>query len=480
MTSESSPARCASCFSIDMRIEVTGAGPMQTRIDAAAKRRKFLVKKTICDTRSRLCEPVAVILGMLATSVSAQVAPQAPSAVASDPNPYYIGVSQALTHDSNVYRTPSGPSDNYSSTTLLGGFDQPISRQRIFGGASVSLNRYQDQTQLNNTSYNLNAGLDWQTVQSLSGNVNVGINRNLAAPAASGVIPVATRNESTNESAGTVVRWGGASLLSVEGAASYSKVNYSAPQYVSSESSQDSESLGLYYRPGGPLRLGVAVRTTRSRSPNALLLSNGAVQSNNTRGNNLDLIVDYDLTGLITTNARLSYTRQTNSGISSADFSGITGNLNVSYRPTGKTSVSAYASRDTGFNNSLFNGYTVTLLNGVTPILTPVSGLYENNQITNSLGLGLTYAATAKISATTGVRYARAKLITTLVTQSSSQASPDTTDISKNVYLGANYAIARNWALACNVSHENRDVSGAVTYSYTANTASCLAQYTWR
>src|SRR4051812_36540497 len=29
----------------------------------------------------------------------------------SDPTPYYIGVSQAFTHDSNVFRIPSGPAD---------------------------------------------------------------------------------------------------------------------------------------------------------------------------------------------------------------------------------------------------------------------------------------------------------------------------------------------------------------------------------
>ncbi len=43
--------------------------------------------------------------------------------------------SQGFTHDSNVYRIPSGPSDNYSSTSVFGGFDQPISRQRVFGRA---------------------------------------------------------------------------------------------------------------------------------------------------------------------------------------------------------------------------------------------------------------------------------------------------------------------------------------------------------
>ena len=51
---------------------------------------------------------------------------------ADEPNPYYIGLSETLAHDSNIYRIPGGPGDSYSSTALLGGFDQSISRQRLY------------------------------------------------------------------------------------------------------------------------------------------------------------------------------------------------------------------------------------------------------------------------------------------------------------------------------------------------------------
>ena len=37
---------------------------------------------------------------------------------ADEPSPYYIGVTQSITHDSNVYRLSNGPSDNYGSTGL--------------------------------------------------------------------------------------------------------------------------------------------------------------------------------------------------------------------------------------------------------------------------------------------------------------------------------------------------------------------------
>ena len=39
-------------------------------------------------------------------------------------------------------------------------------------------------------------------------------------------------------------------------------------------------------------------------------------------------------------------------------------------------------------------------------------------------------------------------------------------DVSKVVALGANYEITRNWGAACNMSYEQRDVSGGTNYSY--------------
>lgn len=421
---------------------------------------------------------IAAMLGLAGSAATAQTA--APVSGASDPNPYYLGVSQALTHDSNVTRSPSGPSDTYSSTSLLGGFDQPIGRQRLFGNAAITANRYMDQDQLDNTSYNLSGGLDWQTIADLSGNLNGGIGRFLAAPAASGIVPTTNRNVGDTKNLNAVARWGGAGRLSVEGTLGYAEVEYSAPEYVTSNTKTDSASLGLFYRPGGNLRLGVAGRVTKAKTPQAFAIVGGGFQSNDVKSKNVDFLVDYELTGLLTTNARISYTKQTNSGITDADFSGVTGTISLQYRPTAKLSFNAFAGRDVGFNSSIYNTVGIVFLDPTTPILTPISGLSQSNQITNSIGLNVGYLATAKVTANASVRYARARLITTIVTQSSNQAAPDTTDVLKTAQLGAVWAISRNWSVSCNVAHETRDVSGAVVYDYSANSVGCLGQYTWR
>ncbi|MFN6998373.1 MAG: hypothetical protein ACK4PH_29655, partial [Aquincola tertiaricarbonis] len=95
--------------------------------------------------------------------------------------PYYVGVSQTFTHESNIYRSRNNEvSDTISSTALFGGVDQMIGRQRVYGNATVSTNRFADNNDLNNTGYGLKAGVDWATIERISGNVELNANQSLA------------------------------------------------------------------------------------------------------------------------------------------------------------------------------------------------------------------------------------------------------------------------------------------------------------
>ena len=169
----------------------------------------------------------------------------------------------------------------------------------------------------------------------------------------------------------------------------------------------------------------MGLRANRKETPRAPG-ANGAVVGNTTRGENIDLFADYTPTGLMAANGRLSYTRQTNSAGSGANFSGLTGNLNVGYRVTGKTGLNAFIARNSSFDSAVASRQYVTFF-GPIPLLTSVTGLYQNNQVTDSTGLGVTYAATGKITAKAGLNYARSKLVTSF----NSQSDPDTTDVLK-------------------------------------------------
>ncbi|HSC63343.1 MAG TPA: hypothetical protein VLD35_06910 [Caldimonas sp.] len=395
----------------------------------------------------------------------------------SDPNPYYIGVSQAFIHDSNVYRIPDGRADTYSVTSLLGGFDQTIGRQHVFARGVVSGNRYQDEKNLNNTSYSAYAGVDWETIENLSGNLNGSFNRSLTAAPTNAGVPVATQNISDTQTISALIRWGGPSLLSLEGGASYSNVGYSSDQYASSEFNQSSVNIGLFYHGGGPFRIGIGLRTDTTRTPQAFVdPATGQVQSTRLTGKHVDLTADYDVTGQVRADGRLSYTRQESSIPGQEDFSGWTGNLGLAWQVTGKTFLRVDASRNAGFNATTYNTFAFTeTANGIA--FTPVVGVYQNNQLVSSAGISATWAATAKISAFASARWQRSHQVNVFVAPGT--PASDITDVSDVFALGANYAITRNWGASCNMSYERRDVSGGTNYAYNAKTFGCSTQYTW-
>lgn len=92
--------------------------------------------------------------------------------------------------------------------------------------------------------------------------------------------------------------------------------------------------------------------------------------------------------------------------------------------------------------------------------------MLANNQTTDSVSLGASYAATAKIGVNAGFQY-----------RSGDSGSGSASDAYRTATLGANYAVARNVQLACNLSRESRS---AGVNSYDANVVGCSAQITLR
>lgn len=428
-------------------------------------------------TRKNAPVPRRRPLGMaLATLVSC-------SAWAAEPTPWYVGVSQSLTHDSNVYRLGEnvpdpdglGRGDNYSSTGLLGGFDQSIGRQRVHAAANIRYNKYLDHDKLNNTSYGVDAGWDWATIANLSGNVNASANQSLAALDGNSTRQTTDRNILKTDQVSTTVRWGGAGRLSAQGDYAHSRVNYSSTASANSDSSADTGSLGTYYSLNPDLRVGGAFRLTRTVSQNGILLSTNpnTYAPNSTNGRNLDLLVDWQSTAQTGVNARISFTRQSNSGATAQDFSGLTGSLSARYAPTAKVSFVTAYTRDAGTNGSFFNVVAQ-------PGNAPVTGLNESSQVADSLSLRANYAATAKTSVNAGYQYRNAKVVNTVQGGGNSATPNNYNDRQRVASLGASWAITRAWQLSCNLSRENRDVGSLTGYAYSANVAACSTQFTLR
>lgn len=405
---------------------------------------------------------------------------------AQEHTPYYVGGTQGLTHDSNVYRiSPSIPDpnglprgDTYSSTGLVGGFDQPYHRQRFFGTGTVQYNHYFDHSRLNNTSYGVNAGWDWATLYKLSGNFNVSANQSLASFNGDQTIQTTNRNILRTDQVSGSVLWGGAGRLGLVSNYAHSRVHYSAPEYQNSNSSGDTGSIGVTYNVNPDITTGIAFRLTRSDSPNGIQTEPNTFSPNTGTGRNIDLTLDYRYTVQTAFNARLSFTNQSNSDAPGQDFSGVTGSLSGTYAPTGKLAFNLSYNRDAGTNGVFFNTIGTTPAGG---IIAPVGGLYANSQITNSVTLGTTYAATAKISATANVSYSRAKIANANGnTGIMNAAGNNYNDTFRSQSLGVQYAAHRALNLGCNLSHEIRSVTSLTNGDYSANVVGCVATLTFR
>ena len=62
------------------------------------------------------------------------------AAASAQTSPYYIGANQAFSYYSNRYSTQSDVlSSWFSTTSIVGGFDQPVGRQRRTGNAQPRL-----------------------------------------------------------------------------------------------------------------------------------------------------------------------------------------------------------------------------------------------------------------------------------------------------------------------------------------------------
>jgi hypothetical protein len=382
-------------------------------------------------------------------------------------NPYYIGVSQAFAHDSNLYRTEKAPQpDKYSITGLFAGIDQPFGRQRFYANGSVRATRFEDITELNNTSYGVNVGLDWSTIEQISGSFNVSQDQSLANYGASSLDQpqITKKNLETTQQIIARAQLGLVSLLSLDAGVTHRQVDYSAAEFAQSQYKQNAVSLGLTYRPSGLLTLGSAVRLTRGEYPGIVLATGGTADFSR---KDLDLTATWFATGLSTLNARLSFGRQTSDTLTQRNFSGTTGSISWAFLPTGKLSFNTTLSRDTGAESSFFN------ITG-----TQLSGNGDNSRLTTAFALESAYAATAKIKVNAALRYSRRSLVDQLAVAGAAAQSAEGTDTLTVFSLGANYEPTRSLLFGCNAGRESRSASGGLSNSYTATTANCSAQFT--
>jgi len=354
--------------------------------------------------------------------------------------PYYIGVSQSFTHDSNVYRTSTNEvSETISGTGVLLGMDQHLGRQRVFADAEAQVNRYRNDSGLNNKSYALTAGLDWETIEFLSGALRYSTRNSLTDFGSTGGAPIVSDQVTQQFSA--TARYGLASYLSLDGGYEHRKLTYKNPVLSNRNYSQDAVNTGLRWI-GSRLTLGIGVRATKGRTPE---FDDAPPFADELKRRDVDLFATWTPSGFSTLNARLSATKETHTLASNAELSETTGSLTCDYRATGKLSINANASRDTGTETTFIG----TAPDGTTAL--PV----DNSRLTTSAALSARYELTGKTFVTGSINQRKGTL---------GNASKDSV---KGYALRLNYLPTRTVSLNCSVARETRSIAGATAYSAT-------------
>ena len=383
-------------------------------------------------------------------------------AAVAETSPYYIGVNQAFSYDSNVFRLPQGQAEasSWSSTSVVAGFDQHYGRQRFYASGNVAANVYQQLGELDNTSYALNAGWDWATIERLSGKLFVSTNQNLGNYGGENDTLIRTKNVQNGTRAFATAEYGLLSLILFDARLAYNGTRYSAQEYARYELTQQSGSLGVRKQFGGQLVLGAGgVYTTGSY---------WAIDRDFDRADAY-LSGYWTPTGQSTLSGRLSYSSWDYTGLNPYTTSGLTGWAKWDYVPTGKLSFNTLLSYDTLANSGL------TDLGGGA-----IGQLGDTNQLTAAFKFGVDYAFSEKLKFNASLDFYRRN--------QDYQISPppgfppstiETRDRVTNVALGATWTPTRNWQVNCNASSNNRnqDANQPITLTpYKAWGASCSVQ----
>ena len=395
-------------------------------------------------------------------------------------SPFYFGVSQAFTHDSNLYRLSDGApalpagrskSDTASTTSLLAGIDQPIGRQRVRGDVSLRANRFANNKALNNEGYGLKLGADWSTIQRISGSINLVSDRSLARFSNDTLsINNLQRNIASTTLFDTTARIGLVTRWSAEATYAHQRVGYSAAEFEPREYRQNSLSAGVRFTPSGLISFGAALRGTKGRYPRFALLPAGDYLADTYSGRNLDLTTRWVPSGVSQFDARLSFGKTSYDRDTARDFSGVTGSLGWTWRPTGKLRFETRLARDTGQESAAI-GFA-----SAAPGIGNTLRYADASRVTTSLSLGAQYELSAKIMLTSAIGVAQRSLTDSRPDLAGNVLTLTGTDRTSNLNFGARWAPTRSITVGCDLGWEQRSTSSVLSTDISGNTVGCFGQ----
>jgi len=379
---------------------------------------------------------------------------------AAQESPYYIGLSQTLSSESNLVRLRDGQiipagvsqSDTVSATALVAGVDQRISRQRVYGSVSLRSTRYARNEQYNSQGYSLNLGLDWATVERISGTVGVSSSRTPRASVRSrGEQVISERNIETVNGANALVRVGLVTQWSAEFGLRQDALRYSASAADFREYTQRGTSAAVVWRPRAATRLSLGLGSNRTEYPTLLLLPDPRdVRERDT----IDLGATWDPGGASRLDLRLSQGKVQHDRFTERDYDATSGSVGWLWRPGAKLRVNTRLSRDTGQDvGAITTAFTRT---------------------TDQLRVGVDYALSAKVALDASAALYRRSVDGTGLFVGGIAGRDD----GRNVSAGVRWAPLRNVSTGCSVGSEKRGTSSdpRLNDAYSSRSLSCFGQ----
>ncbi len=379
-------------------------------------------------------------------------------------DPFSIGVTAGFIRHSNLFLADgasSSSSDTVLTTGVQAGLDQPIGRQRVYANANLTNSRYQSNDTYNNTSYNLVGGLDWSTVERISGNVQVNTGRSLSQFGQDNTGAVIPKNLIRNDGLSLAARIGVATRLTAEATYAHQQVSNSADVYKPRDSKEDVVGANLKYAFSSALNAGVGFRHTKGSLPNYLPSTDAYTR------NDIDFTTNYVPTSASTVNARISVSKSKYDQSTQRDISGLTGALSWIWKPTGKTQFTTQVSRDSGSQTNQIRN---------------VSGAYlldDNSQISTTLQTRVDQDLSAKVKAYAGVGVTKRNTVDVLSSNNTLLSTPGT-DRTTFINAGLRWSPTRSIDVGCDIGRNQRSVDTGVSRSYSDNTVGCNASFTLR
>ncbi|HJV70868.1 hypothetical protein [Ideonella sp.] len=378
--------------------------------------------------------------------------------------PFSIGLSETLTHDSNFFRTSTNEEAEWTSVTALNfGLDQMFGRQRLHGNAALQMNRYKEHDELNNTGHDVALQLDWETAGDLSGVLGAQSIRRQYRFGLDSATPLDdARNIESTQSGYFQGRLGGMGEWALLVGANALDRGYSNATFAAdNDLSQWSGEGGIGYKPSPDLGGQLLARYTRISRPDTSFYDDSSRKD-------LELGVFWQASGASRFDVRLTRSEEKHAVL--ADRSFWTGGIGWDWAPSGKLRLRTQVLRDIEGGSG----------NVATPEAT-MPAVPAGDQLRDAFIWSAQWAATAKINVIGGVQWSRRKL-SQLLEVGGGHLSDRTTAVT----LGVQYSPARALDLGCNIASERRDSNAvsiadlALTRDYDALAAGCTFQFWFR